>query len=72
MLHSTWGRHNTTKQIIALFKLYDLDNFIIDIINEDNEKKDVFIIIYLNILLITLSSSMMIMTYYENLVHIVV
>ena len=39
VLHSTWGRHNTTKQIIALFKLYDLDNFIIDIINEDNDKK---------------------------------
>ena len=31
VLHSTWGRYNTTKQIIALFKLYDLDNFIIDI-----------------------------------------
>lgn len=39
VLHSTWGRYNTTKQIIALFKLYDLDNFIIDIINEDNDKK---------------------------------
>ncbi|WP_296878121.1 HAD domain-containing protein [Thomasclavelia sp.] len=39
VLHSAWGKYNTFDQIKALFRLYDLDMYIIDVINEDLNKE---------------------------------